>query len=428
MTDELNLGDLNPADAETDAHTGTGALGGIRVLDFSRFQQGPYATRLLADMGAHVLKVERPGGEWDRRLRATPDGFSGFFYALNRGKHSIGIDITTEEGRQIVLKLAEVCDVVVENYRPGVMDRLGIGYDDLQRINPRIIFGAANGYGPDGPHSHEPMFDMVAQAVSGVSDFNQSVDGTPRLATRGYADAGGGVFLAMGIISALYARERTGQGQRVDASLVGACLGLHAPEITLSLNQNRLDRPQRRVTSTSGAFRCRDDKWLVIAATDQKLWTHLCTALDRPDLFGDERFRYGAIREQNRDILEPIVEETFLTRDRDDWIPIMRANRIPVGPVNTFLDLGDDEDALANGYIVVQDDPRWGEQKVVGHPFHLSATPAYVGNWTPELGEDTENELLRAGYSRADVAALVQRKVVEVYEPSPQRPVAGSVS
>ncbi len=392
----------------------TGALADIRILDFSRFQQGPYATRLLADMGAHVLKVERPGGEWDRRLRATPDGFSGFFYALNRGKHSIGIDVTTDEGRRIVLELARSCDVVVENFRPGVMDRLGIGYAELSRVNPRIVYAAANGYGPDGPHSGEPMFDMVAQAVAGVSDFNQAPDGTPRLATRGYADAGGGVFLAMGILSALFARERIGVGQRIDASLVGACIGLHAPEITLSLNQGRLNRPQRRVTSTSGAFRCRDGAWLVIGATDQKLWSHLCTALERPDLYADERFRYGAVREANRDVLEPIVEEAFLTRDRDDWLPILRANRIPVGPVNTFLDLADDPDVLANRYIVVQDDPTWGEQKVVGHPFHLSATPARVGNQTPELGADTVEELRGAGYTDADIADLVARKIVEV--------------
>jgi crotonobetainyl-CoA:carnitine CoA-transferase CaiB-like acyl-CoA transferase len=403
-----------------------GAMAGIRVLDFTRFQQGPYATRLLADLGAHVLKIERPGGEWDRRLRVAPDGFCGFFYGLNRGKHSVAIDITTAEGREIVLRLAAAADVVVENFRPGVMDRLGLGYDDLRAVNDQIIFAAGTGYGPHGPSSGEPMYDMVGQAVSGVSDFNRSVDGTPRLATRGYADAAGGVFLALGVLAALYTRATRGIGQRVDASLVGACLGLHTPEITLSLHQRTLFRPQRRVTSTSGAFRCRDERWLVIAATDQKLWSNLCAALGRPDLHADQRFAYGAIRERHRDLLEPIVEEVFLGRDRDGWITIMKAHGVPVGPVNTFLDLGDDPDALANGYILVQDDPRWGERKVVGNPFHLSRTPARVGNWTPELGEDTRTELGRAGYSPGEVDRLLSRKIIEAFPASTDDAEAGS--
>lgn len=391
-----------------------GPLDGVRVLDFTRFQQGPYATRVLADLGAAVVKVERPGGEWDRRLRLAPDGFCGFFYGLNRGKRSVAIDIATDEGREIVLRLAAECDVVVENFRPGVMDRLRIGYDDLRAVNEQIVFAAGSGYGPKGPSSGEPMFDMVAQAVSGVSDFNRAPDGTPRLATRGYADAAGGVFLALGIVTALYARAATGKGQRVDASLVGACLALHTPEVTLSLHQDRLFRPHRRVTSTSGAFRCRDDRWLVVAATDQKLWSTLCTALDRPDLAADERFAYGAIRERNRDELEPEIEATFAGRDRDEWIPILKSHGVPVGPVNTFLDMANDPDALANGYVLVQQDERWGEQKVVGHPFHLSETPARVGTWTPELGEDTERELLAAGFTAEQVADLAARQIVEV--------------
>lgn len=396
---------------ETDERPGPFA--GVRILDFTRFQQGPYATRLLADLGATVLKIERPGGDWDRRLRLAPDGFCGFFYGLNRGKHSVAIDITTEQGRQIILRLAAECDVVIENFRPGVMDRLRIGYEDLRAVNERLIFAAGTGYGPHGPSSGEPMFDMVAQAVSGVSDFNRAPDGTPRLATRGYADAAGGVFLALGVASALYARAVHGIGQRVDASLVGACLGLHAPEITLSLHEQKLLRPHRRVTSTSGAFRCRDDRWLVIAATDQKLWSTLCAALDRPDLAADERYGYGAIRERNRDDLEPEIETTFATRDRDEWLPILRRHGVPVGPVNTFLDLAEDPDALANGYILEQDDPRWGKQKIVGHPFHLSETPARVGEWTPELGEDTRDRLLEAGYTEVEIADLIERQIVE---------------
>jgi crotonobetainyl-CoA:carnitine CoA-transferase CaiB-like acyl-CoA transferase len=390
-----------------------GALAGVRVLDFTRFLQGPYATRVMADMGAEVIKVERPGGEWDRRLRLAPDGFAGFFHGLNRGKRSMAVDITTAEGRDAVLRLVAGCDVVVENFRPGVMDRLGLSYEALSAVNPRIIYAGASGYGPHGPHRDEPMYDMVAQAVSGVSDFMRSPEGVPRLATRGMADSAGAMFLAMGIITALYARERAGHGQRVDASLVGACLGMHTAELTLSLYESKLSRPQGRVTSTSGAFRCRDDRWVVIGATDQKLWRNLTLALDRDDLFQDERFSRSRIREQNRAVLEPLLEEVFLERDRDEWVTIMRNHQVPVAPVNTFLELVDDPDVRANGYLVDQDDPTWGRVTTVGHPFHLSDNPATVGNWTPALGQDTDALLLEAGFSRDQIDALADGKVIE---------------
>lgn len=392
---------------------GPGALEGIRILDFTRFMQGPYATRIFADLGAEVIKVERPGGEWDRRLRASPRGFAGFFHSLNRGKKSVAVDITTPEGRDVVLRIAAECDVVVENFRPGVMDRLGLGYEAIRAVNPRVIFAAASGYGPNGPRSREPMFDMVAQAVSGVSDFNRSPDGEPRLATRGLADVAGGMFLAMAVLAALFVRERTGQGQRVDASLVGASIGLHPAEITIALDQDTVFRlGGRRVTSTSGAFRAGDGKWLVIGATDQKLWAGLSAALGLDHLSDDDRFGKSRVREQHRDELEPIIEEAFLAKDRDEWVRVLQEHDVPVAPVNSFLDLAADPDVLANGYIVEQDDRRWGRVKIVGVPFHLSRTPGRVGDSTPELGEDSVDELERLGYSRADIERLVARGIV----------------
>ena len=391
-----------------------GALDGVRVLDFTRFLQGPYATRLMADMGAEVIKIERPGGEWDRRLRLAEDGFGGFFHGLNRGKRSVAVDITTDAGRDAVLALAADCDVVVENFRPGVLDRLGLGYEALRAVNPEIIYAGASGYGPGGPRSKEPMYDMVAQAVSGVSDFMRGPDGTPRLATRAMADSAGAMFLTMAVLAAIVVRQRTGRGQRVDASLVGACLGMHTAEVTIALDADQVFRPAGRVTSTSGAFRCRDDRWLVIGATDQKLWRALTTALGRDDLFEDERFARSRIRERNRAELEPLLEKVFLERDRDEWLPLMQEHGIPAAPVNTFLDLADDPDALANGYILEQDDRKWGKVKTVGHPFHMALTPATVGDWTPELGEDTESVLLGAGLAPERIAELAGSEVIQL--------------
>lgn len=393
---------------------GPGALDGIKVLDFTRFMQGPYATRIFADLGAEVVKVERPGGEWDRRLRVSPRGFAGFFHALNRGKKSIAVDITTDQGREVILRLAADCDVVIENFRPGVMDRLGLGYEAIRAVNPRVVFAAASGYGPAGPRADEPMFDMVAQAVSGVSDFNRSDEGEPRLATRGLADTAGGMFLAMAVLTALFVRERTGSGQRVDASLVGAAIGLHTAEVTIALEEETVFRlGGRRVTSTSGAFRAGDGRWLVIAATDQKLWAGLSAALDLAHLSDDERFAKSRIREKNRDALEPLIEEAFARRSRDEWIELLRRAGVPVAPVNSFLDLPADPDVVANGYIVEQDDPTWGRVRLVGTPFHLELTPPVVGSRTPELGQHTRGELEAAGFTSHDIEVLVAAGVLE---------------
>ncbi|MTD12416.1 CoA transferase [Nakamurella sp. YIM 132087] len=408
-----------------DPAPGTGALTGIRVLDFTRFMQGPYATRILADLGADVIKVERPGGEWDRRLRVSPRGFAGFFHVLNRGKRSLAIDITTPRGRELVLEVARDCDVVVENFRAGVMDRLGLGYDDIRAVNPRVVFAAGSGHGPNGPNAADPMYDMVAQAMSGVSDFNRAPDGTPRLATRGLADVAGGMFLAMGVLSALVARERTGVGQRVDASLVGASIALHPAEVTIALEADHVFRlGGTRVTSTSGAFRARDGKWLVIGATDQKLWFGLAEALGLRQLSDDERFSRSRIREANRDQLEPIIEQAFLTRDRDEWIGVLQAHRVPAAPVNSFLDLPDDPDVRANGYIVEQDDRQAGPIRLVGPAFHLQHTPLRVGTFTPELGEHSAEVLSQAGLADDDLATLAELGIVEIG--APPEPLVGS--
>ncbi|MGP3533982.1 CaiB/BaiF CoA transferase family protein [Microbacterium sp. RD1] len=399
-----------------------GPLAGVRVLDFTRFMQGPYATRIFADLGAEVIKVERPGGEWDRRLRVSPSGFAGFFHGLNRGKKSMAVDITTPEGRDGVLRVAAEVDIVIENFRPGVMDRLGLGYDHVRAVNPRVIFAAASGYGPHGPRAPEPMFDMVAQAITGISDFNRSPSGEPRLATRGLADTAGGMFLAMAVLAALYSRERTGEGQRVDASLVGAGIGIHMAEITIALEEGRVNRlGGGRVTSTSGAFEAGDGRWLVIAATDQKLWGGLSRALGLEHLSEDERFSKSRIRERNRDVLEPLIEEAFRARGRDEWIEILQRNDVPVAAVDSFLDLPGNPDVRANGYLVEQVDRFHGPIQIVGTPFHLEGTPARVGETTPELGEHTADQLSRVGIAPDELERLIAAGIVQVWHPDAER-------
>ncbi len=382
-------------------------LASIRILDFTRYQQGPYATVMLGDMGAEVIKVEdRERGDLGRRLWREPDGFSAFFEALNRGKRSITLDVRKPEGREVALRLVGRCDVVVENFRPGVMDRLGLGYEHARKVNPRVIFASASGFGPRGPRGRWPSFDQVAQAASGWMHALGGPEGEPRLGLPGMMDQIGAMILAWGITTALLARERTGVGQSVDASLLGTAIALQAVDVTHSLRTGRVNYPRRRTTPIVGHFQCADGRWLMVGAVDPKMWLNLCQALDRPDLPTDPRFKNGYVRETNHLELEAELEQAFLTHDRDTWIRLLREADVPVGPANTYVDLREDEDAHANEYVVRRDDSRWGDLEVVGCPVRLSATPARVGDDAPELGADTDAVLRELGFSEAEVAKL----------------------
>lgn len=396
----------------TDA-TRVGPLHGVRVLDFTRFVQGPYATTILSDLGASVIKVEeREGGDMGRRVSLQQDGFSGFFEAYNRGKRSITLDLTKPEGRDVALRLAASCDVLVENYRPGVMERLGLGYDVVAQANPSIIYASGSGYGGRGPGRQAPMFDQVAQAVVGYMDLVGKVTGEPRLALPGLADQTGAIFLSLGVIAALYARASTGKGQRVEASLLGSCIALETSVITTSMRSGVVPYPRRRSHSTAGQFKCRDGRWLVVAANTQPMWLGLVRAMGREDLLDDHKYRHGRSRTQHSSELEPLLESEFLKRDRDEWVELLLANDVPAAPVNSYLDLADHADVVANEYIVDRPSPRWGPLKVTTHPIKYSETPARFGPEAPELGADTADVLQELGYSDEEIARLAIGEVI----------------
>jgi crotonobetainyl-CoA:carnitine CoA-transferase CaiB-like acyl-CoA transferase len=387
--------------------TKQGPLAGVRVIDLGRFVQGPMASVLLSDLGADVIKVEIPEvGELGRRVSLQEDGFSGFFEALNRGKRSITANLKTPGGRQVIERLIERSDVLVENFIPGTMESFGLGYDAARALNPRLVYASGCGYGPFGPNRARPMFDQVAQGVAGLMDFLTPHGGEPHVAFA-TADPAGAVFLALGVVSALYARQQTGEGQHVYASLIGACMALESPTITTALRRRSVPYPKRRSHSTTGQFLCRDGKWLVVAANDQPMWLRMCAAHDREDLTREHRFRHGRARTENDVELEGILEQEFLRRDRDDWVERLRAADVPVGPINSFVDLAADPDARANEYIASRPHPRYGEIEIVGSAIQMSATPLAIEAGAPELGSDTPAVLKGLGYSDEEVAALV---------------------
>lgn len=390
-------------------HMGQGPLSGIRVLDFTRYQQGPFATVMLGDMGAEVWKVEEPGGgDYGRRMWREPDGYSAFWEALNRGKQSICIDLRKADGVEAALRLGEICDVVVENFRAGTMERWGLGYGAFQARNPRIVYGQATGWGTEGPLAEFPSFDQISQAYSGFAQHAGGGPGTrPEIPIPGVADQSGGMNFAFGIVAALFARERTGEGQRVEVSLLGTQLALQAPEIQHTIHTGEERARDLRAAPTVGHYECSDGRWVMVVGIDQKFWPRLMSALGLEELIDDARFARGYGRYSNRQELEGLIETAFRSQPAAHWLARLRDADHPASIVQSYVDMANDEQALANGYIVENAHPKLGSQKVVGLHVKMSATPGKVGAAAPELGTFTRQALAQAGVTDAEIEALL---------------------
>jgi crotonobetainyl-CoA:carnitine CoA-transferase CaiB-like acyl-CoA transferase len=388
----------------------TAPLDGIRILDFTRYQQGPFATVMLADFGAEVIKVEDPGGgDFGRRMWKEPDGFSGFFEALDRGKKSVCIDLRHPEGRDLALHLGEGCDVVVENFRPGTLDGWGLGYEAFRARNPRIIYAQATGWGTKGPLAQYPSFDQIAQAYSGFAQHSGGGPGhRPEVPYPGIADQSGAMNLAFGIVMALYARERTGVGQKVEVSLLGTQLALQSPEILHYLHFG-WERPRElRGSPTTGHYECSDGRWVMIVGIDQKFWPRITEALGLDQLTNDPRFARGLGRWQNRRALEDAMEDAFRAQHSGYWLQRLRDCDVPASIVHDYAELAEEEQPRANGYIVEQEHPRFGRQRVVGLHVNLSETPGEVSPAAPDLGSHTFEVLREAGLSDERISALIE--------------------
>jgi crotonobetainyl-CoA:carnitine CoA-transferase CaiB-like acyl-CoA transferase len=320
-------------------------LEGIRVLDFTRYQQGPFATVILGDFGAEVIKVEDPGGgDFGRRMWREPDGFSAFWESLNRGKKSITLDMRTEKARDIALRLAESADVVVENFRPGTMDAWGLTYEAFKSRNPRIIYAQATGWGTKGPMAELPSFDQISQAYSGYAQHSGGGPGAkPEVAYPGVADQSGAMNLALGIMTALFVRERTGIGQRVEVSLLGTQIALQAPEIVHYLHFGEEHAREFRAAPTVGHFECSDGKWIMIVGIDQKFWPRIAMALGLDSLIDDPRFAKGYPRFLNRAELEETMEQAFHSADSAHWLARLREQDVPASLVQDYAAMAEQD-------------------------------------------------------------------------------------
>ena len=389
-----------------------GPLAGIKILDFTRYQQGPYATVMLSDLGATVLKVEPREGDPGRSLGLKADGWCAYFEAHDRNKRSITIDVRKPEGKAIVYKLVQEYDVVTDNFRPSVMKRLGLDYDALCKINPRVITATATGFGPEGPYAHRPSFDSIGQAMGGIMSVQGGgPDEPPEDVMGGLADQVGAMVFALGISSAIIAREREGIGQHVDVSLFGSQLALQTYQLTGMMRDGSQHRTPHRLMPTFTYYPCQDGKYLSLGILIPKWWEALCRVLDREELIRDERFEDAHRRQRNREALLRELDAAFQQRPRDEWLALLMDADVPCGPVNDYAALVTEPQALENGYITSIEHPSLGEVGVVGSPIKLTKTPAEPAACAPELGQHTEEVLLELGY---DWEAIERLKVAEV--------------
>lgn len=385
-----------------------GPLDGIRILDFTRYQQGPYATVLLSDLGADVLKVEeRANGDLGRSLGLQPDGWCAYFEAHNRNKRSITIDVRRPEGADIVYRLIPEIDVVTDNFRPGVMDRLGLGHAQLSAINPRIITASASGFGERGANAKEPSFDSIGQAMGGIMVNQGGGPGhAPQSAMGGLADQVGAMVFALGVTSAVIARERQGIGQHVEVSLLGSQVALQAMQVTGFLRNMHQGATPQRWNPVFTHYEAGDGLWLSLGILDPKWWPRLCDVVGRPDLPVDPRFEAPFARHQNRDELIHELDGAFRARSRDEWIRLLKAADIPCGPVNDYAAMVKEPQVLANEYVTTLEHPSLGTIGVVGSPIKMSVSETGPRRVAPELGQHTEEVLLAAGYTWEDIDRL----------------------
>ena len=390
-----------------------GPLDGIKILDFTRYQQGPYATVMLSDLGAEVLKVEPREGDPGRSLGLKPDGWCAYFEAHDRNKRSMTIDVRKPEGKAIVYKLVEEYDVVTDNFRPAVMGRLGLDWESLSKVNPRVITATATGFGPEGPYAHRPSFDSIGQAMGGIMYVQGGgPEGPPEDVMGGMADQVGAMVFALGISSAIIARERQGVGQHVDVSLFGSQLALQAFQLTGMMRDGYQHKTPRRLMPTFSYYPCADGKYISLGILLPKWWEALCRVLEREDLITNERFEDVHRRQRNREELLIELDAAFGKRPRDEWVELLMDADVPCGPVNDYAAVSQDPQALENGYIASMEHPSLGEVGVVGSPITLMGTPAGPVSVAPELGQHTEEVLLGLGYDWPAIELLKTAEVI----------------
>jgi crotonobetainyl-CoA:carnitine CoA-transferase CaiB-like acyl-CoA transferase len=389
----------------TESHA---ALEGIRVLDVTQVMAGPFCAMMLADLGASVVKVEPPAGDSSRQMPGAAGTDSPAFNAVNRGKRGIVLNLKHDEGRGVFATLARSSDIVVENYRPGVMTSLGLDYAALSAVNPRLIYASISGYGQTGPQRGKGGFDLIAQGVAGIMSITGEPGGPPVKAGIPVTDLGAGLFALIGILAALEHRHRSGAGQLIDTSLVDAGVALsvwEATEYFSGIGVPAALGSAHRMNAPYQAVRCADG-YITLGAANERLFRRLCEVLGHTGWGHEAAFADNASRVKNREALAARIESITVTQPRAHWLALLEANDIPCGPINDYAQVFADPQVLAREMVVETDHPALGHLRTLGSPIKMSATPPDVSRRAPQLGEHTDEVLAEAGFSVGETAAL----------------------
>jgi CoA:oxalate CoA-transferase len=399
-------------------------LDGIRVIGLEQYMAGPYCTMLLADAGAEVIKIERP--KYGDPRRSMPpfiekDGIkkAAGFMAYNRNKKSLALDLAKPEGQEIFRDLTKTADVIVENLRPGAMNKMGLSYEILKDTNPKLIWALISGFGQlegyRGPYADRPAFDIVAEAMSGIMNLVGFEDKPPSWTIYGMADIYTGMVTAFGIMQALIMRERTGLGQIVDSSMFDNMLSLNESMVTLFSTVGQ--SPKRGVPKNlfpRGAFKTKDG-YIALNVPDNIIWGRLCEAMGRVDLKEGDRSKSGTERAANSTFLQPIIENWLITLTRNEAVNVLNEAGVPTGPVYTAEDIFEDPQVKARGMLMNITDPEVGEYAFTRSPIHLSEAPELPKNPAPKLGGQTHFVLQDIlGYDDKKIATLVKSEIIQI--------------
>lgn len=392
-------------------------LEGVRVLDLTRVLAGPFCTMMLLDLGAEVVKVEVPGvGDDSRAFGPFKNGQSLYFLNINRGKQSVALDLKSAEGKALLLELAKKSDVIVENFRPGTMEKLGLGWETLKAANPRLIYAAVSGFGHTGPDSGRPAYDILVQAMGGVMSITGWPDSPPTRVGLSMGDITAAIFGSSGVLAALYQREKTGLGQKVDVAMLDCQLAILENALVRYQVDGKAPAPlgTRHPTITPfQAFRAAD-AWFVVAVGNDALWKTFCAAVKRADLLADPRFATNGERTKHYEDLIPELERLFAAKAASEWLALLEAAGVPAAPVNSVDKVMMDRQLIARNMFVTVDDPAAGAVTIPGNPIKMESVPeSPTRPRAPALGEHSDAVLKAVlGLDDGAIAELRAKGVV----------------